>query len=562
MANVGERLTSPEVGMKRIDDTNINIKYDGNLISYSSTNSTVYYNNTVHYNWNTSDGTIGEVIFYFYGEKIQIMCGYVASFAYGNHTVYIDDTEVGSIYKLQEVNAQILAFQKLDLDKKIHKVVINFNGVFGLDCIDIDEDGYMIYCDDNGKLYYDVTPIMTSDTTPSPYVVSVSSNANSNTYKNYYAFNGSVLDSQDCWVCTYTDLTPWIQLYFDRAVRINSFSITSRAVGANLQAPRNFQLLGSNDGVDFVSLKSFTGISDWNNSETKYFHLNGVETYKYYRLQITATVGTMGISGEQPFIGELRFLLDTDTPFYLIKDNTDNKIYNYDEENNTLVEVTDTSILKADALNNACIYDLNKVLPLLDTLSDDLTLLCNNDKKIITKGLKSNLELIISKQTLSANIAHLIRELEVICTLVGNGNIKVIVSRDKGSTWSYWDTTTNAWLNLANTVTKRDYNSMTDEEKERWEALKQEAWQYGMTPDIVKIADFESIKDNGFKFAFVLSRPTYEDNAVLKELDWNYDEDGGYIVLNNTDILIKKTDKYIKLVPQRNMENIKVEIVN
>ena len=347
-------------------------------------------------------------------------------------------------------------------------------------------------------------------------------------------------------------------IFFWSKYKINGFKLIASNSNNNNSMPKEFILQGSNDGSSFIDIKTFTDINTWSILEERTYQIGEICNYSYYRLKINSNLGNTSFS----HLGELRFLLAVETPFYLIQDNADNKIYNYDEENNTLVEVTDTSILKADALNNACIYDLNKVLPLLDTLSDDLTLLCNNDKKIITKGLKSNLELIISKQTLSANIAHLIRELEVICTLVGNGNIKVIVSRDKGSTWSYWDTTTNAWLNLANTVTKRDYNSMTDEEKERWEALKQEAWQYGMTPDIVKIADFESIKDNGFKFAFVLSRPTYEDNAVLKELDWTYDEDGGYIVLNNTDILIKKTDKYIKLVPQRNMENIKVEIVN
>lgn len=142
IANIGDRLTAPESGWQRIDDGDGHIVYDNNLIAYSGS-STVYYNDTVHHNWSTASGSIGRVTLYFYGTKIRLFCGYVSSYAYGNHTVSIDGKIEGNIYEQQVTNAQILAFQKENLNEKIHKVEIDFKGVFGLDCVDIDSNGYM-----------------------------------------------------------------------------------------------------------------------------------------------------------------------------------------------------------------------------------------------------------------------------------------------------------------------------------------------------------------------------------------------------------------------------------
>ena len=66
MANIGDQLLQPESGMKRIDNTNLNIKYSGTWIT---SNSTLYYNGS-----NIGTNVVGNSMeFYFYGTKLVLM---------------------------------------------------------------------------------------------------------------------------------------------------------------------------------------------------------------------------------------------------------------------------------------------------------------------------------------------------------------------------------------------------------------------------------------------------------------------------------------------------------
>ena len=103
------------------------------------------------------------------------------------------------------------------LNKKVHKVVITGTSE-AIDCIDIDEDGYMVY-ENNGKFYYDITPIMTSNTSPNGYEVSASTEflqKDKYVYAGYLAFNGTTISSLDCWATSDGNLLGYLDLKFPK----------------------------------------------------------------------------------------------------------------------------------------------------------------------------------------------------------------------------------------------------------------------------------------------------------------------------------------------------------
>lgn len=148
MANIGDKLTSPESGWQRIDDSNVNIKYNG---TWNTTTVTGYYNSTLHY----SQTNNVSYVFYFYGTKVRIIAndtdGYVEDID------VIIDNSINDSYSL--INkfphtsnisnySNILLCEKQGLTKTIHKVEVkctNMNNAYSLslDAIDIDDDGYM-----------------------------------------------------------------------------------------------------------------------------------------------------------------------------------------------------------------------------------------------------------------------------------------------------------------------------------------------------------------------------------------------------------------------------------
>lgn len=117
---------------------------------------------------------------------------------------------------------------------------------------------------------------MTSNTTPYPYVISASSY-----YGSYYpweAFNGSISAG---WLANGVGRA-WLQLDFGSIMSVNRVRLGAGWFNLG-NAPKDFNILGSNDGVNFDTLLSVTGKSDWVKLESQDFTLPLV-SYRYYRI--------------------------------------------------------------------------------------------------------------------------------------------------------------------------------------------------------------------------------------------------------------------------------------
>lgn len=133
MATIGQVLTTPEVGWKRIDDSDSRITYVGNAWQIiSNIHLTYVATNSIKFN--------------FTGSKIRIIGAYDSTWAATNVMIYIDG--VSYIYD-QSVGGALfskLLFEKSDLQNGEHSIVItgtasvNSTHWFGLYAIDIDDN--------------------------------------------------------------------------------------------------------------------------------------------------------------------------------------------------------------------------------------------------------------------------------------------------------------------------------------------------------------------------------------------------------------------------------------
>jgi len=149
MATLGVALTAPETGWKRYDDSDSRIVYTGTTTII--TDSEYAYNNcTATYFLSSNSGC--SISFKFYGTKLRIIDS-----IYWNRSATVNISIDGVVETYDDYSStanilQALLYEKTGLSLGIHTVTIT-NGttaVFGLDAIDIDEDGEL-------KLYYTPT---------------------------------------------------------------------------------------------------------------------------------------------------------------------------------------------------------------------------------------------------------------------------------------------------------------------------------------------------------------------------------------------------------------------
>lgn len=147
MANIGDQLLTPESGWQRIDDRDTHFTYT-NMSAETSQN---FYNGT-YYAINILTNTVSSVEFYFYGTKLRLYDQLYSNRNQGT-TITIDDSIVEPCSGYSTTNTSTgmyLYYEKTNLDKRIHHIKIeapatadSSKSSFAMDCIDIDDDGYM-----------------------------------------------------------------------------------------------------------------------------------------------------------------------------------------------------------------------------------------------------------------------------------------------------------------------------------------------------------------------------------------------------------------------------------
>lgn len=143
-AAVGNKLTTPEAGWERYDDTHPAIKYEGEWTFRDSgvKNDKFIYLGTDHYT--TSVGA--KAAFKFKGTKLRLLAQqYIGSS--DNITVNVDGTDYAYSANATTNVGMVLLFELLNLNDTVHTVEIVSNDSLWteVDAIDIDNTGYLLY---------------------------------------------------------------------------------------------------------------------------------------------------------------------------------------------------------------------------------------------------------------------------------------------------------------------------------------------------------------------------------------------------------------------------------
>ena len=158
-----------------------------------------------------------------------------------------------------------------------------------------------------------ISPIMTSDTTPSPYVVTRSSVWSESADHAWRIFDGIKTDNEDyTWISAANELNPWICVDLGTKTKITSFKLWL-STDKN-KFPENFTLQGSNDGTNFTNIKSFTNVSSMaQSSEGEIeFNLDRIAEYRYYKIY----VDTLQITGGATYVRICEWEMFYQDPLY------------------------------------------------------------------------------------------------------------------------------------------------------------------------------------------------------------------------------------------------------
>lgn len=293
-----------------------------------------------------------------------------------------------------------------------------------------------------------IIPSMTSDTSPSPFVISASSYYQSDLpYKAFNGILGSTTDRHYWYVYgTMPSSGHWLRV--DTGVgqshKVVRYSVRGTVIGYR---PKSWFLEGSNNGSSWIILDTRNDYTlDSNVKNHNYFDIAEPNHYRYYRMRITKSENisnNLEVSSLELF--ELAY-----TRLNFLKNTTTGRHYSIDTSINSLIEITDLSL---DSFEKRGIWDSTSVN--VSTIPNFYSTVGENFEVVTYNALKDTPSIFIeythSERKLTTSLDVLLLGVESIKRIAStsSSNPLTALSFDNGYSWlSYengnWTTVADA----------------------------------------------------------------------------------------------------------------------
>lgn len=146
-------------------------------------------------------------------------------------------------------------------------------------------------------LTYLATPLMTAASTPSPFVVTKSTEFSS-TFAAWKAWSMKH-GTSDCWLANAT--TGWVAIDLGASLTIAGYMIASCGFNVNAN-PKTWTFQGSNDGSSWTTLDTQTNYTSFSPVSFSQFTLGSSVSYRYYKLDVTVNNGNASFMGTGPIV--------------------------------------------------------------------------------------------------------------------------------------------------------------------------------------------------------------------------------------------------------------------
>ena len=135
-----------------------------------------------------------------------------------------------------------------------------------------------------------LVPTMTADEmTTDDGTYKLSSSSEHSSHKRIYLFDKSYGTQFEL----NGETSGWVQVEIPTAKIVNTFAISSRSDAWCNAAPRDYELLASNDGSSWVKLFEIADSPSFSASETRTHKLDNQNAYKFYRLNVSNSATTV-----------------------------------------------------------------------------------------------------------------------------------------------------------------------------------------------------------------------------------------------------------------------------
>lgn len=254
--------------------------------------------------------------------------------------------------------------------------------------------------------------------------------------------------------------------------------------------------------------------------------------------------------------------------YYLLNNNNYYIINssNYNTSTKKYVPVSSVSekeliTLECDDLTSAVTYDGETLRP-IDKFDGEIQLIFNNQDKHAIYGRKSYKEMCVDNCDFNNGAAEQINSIVLESNLIGNDQIKLAISPDKGISW--FTNNGTGWENLNIVIPTTSYNNLTKEEKNDWNHAIDVIEQKGFSPSKLNEFDYSSF-ENGLpefiRFAYVLISPDYENTSEIHKLTWNFNEKGNMEKMKDSEYTINVFGRSIKMTSLIDADLMKINVM-